>query len=355
MKKCIGCGVTLQNTEKKEIGYTPKLEADYCQRCFRITHYDDLTISLKQGIDSNEVIQKINQLDSLIVWVVDLFDFESNMIKNLNDYLVGKDIIFVGTKRDLLPETLSNEKLSEFIISRLKTYNIVVKGIVITGELHKSIESYNNSIKELNYVIDYYRENRSVCVIGMANAGKSSLLNQFLHQNKLTTSRYPGTTIDLVKIDYDGYTIYDTPGITKEDTLLTHLEESKLKQIVPNSFLKPTVFQLRKNQTISVGGFVRMDLIGCENVSVVTYFKNDLYIHRSKYENSDELWNTQFNQLLTPTLATLADFKTKIYQIKDKTDFVIHGLGWICISGKVDEIKISLPNKVALSLRKGMI
>lgn len=355
MKKCIGCGVILQNQEKSEIGYTPKLEVKYCQRCFRITHYDDLVISLKQGIDSNEVIYKINNLDALIVWVVDLFDFESNMIKNLNDYLVGKDIIFVGTKRDLLPETLSNEKLTQFIINRLKTYNIYVKGIVITGELNRSIESYNNSIQELNYIIDYYREDRDVCVIGMANAGKSSLLNQFLHQNQLTTSRYPGTTIDLVEIRHDDYIIYDTPGITKEDTLLTHLDESKLKQIVPNSFLKPTVFQLRKNQTIFVGGFVKMDLIGCENVSVVTYFKNDLYIHRSKYENSEQLWNTQFNQLLVPTLSSIEDFKVKMYKINEKTDFVIHGLGWICVSGEVKEIKISLPNKVALSLRKGMI
>lgn len=355
MKRCIGCGAILQNRDKTSIGYSPKLTNDYCQRCFRITHYDDLTISLKQGIDSNEVIEKINKLNSLIVWVVDLFDFESNMIKNLNEYLVGKDIIFVGTKRDLLPETLSNEKLSEFIISRLKTYNIVVNGIVVTGELHKNIESYNHSIEELTHVIEHYRNNRSVCVIGMANAGKSSLLNQLLNQNQLTTSRYPGTTIDVVELKYQDYIIYDTPGITKADTLLTHLDESKLKAIIPSTHLKPTVFQLHKNQTIFVGGFVKLDLFGCEKVSVVTYFKNDLYIHRTKQENSEVVWHNQFNQLFVPTLSSIDEFKKVEYNIKDKTDIVIHGLGWICVSGQVEKIEISVPKNIAVSLRKGMI
>ena len=45
-KICKGCGVVLQSSDAAAIGYTPKMEADYCQRCFRIRHYDDVVISI---------------------------------------------------------------------------------------------------------------------------------------------------------------------------------------------------------------------------------------------------------------------------------------------------------------------
>ncbi len=49
--------------------------------------------------------------------------------------------------------------------------------------------------------------------MGMANVGKSTLLKQFLPETGLTISRNPGTTLDLIPLPQDGYTIYDTPGI----------------------------------------------------------------------------------------------------------------------------------------------
>lgn len=357
MKECIGCGVQLQNNDKKAIGYTPKLDVQYCQRCFRIMHYDDLTISLKQGIPSEDVIAKINNLDALIVWVVDLFDFESNMIKHLNQFLVGKDMLFVGSKRDLLPDTLSNEKLSNFILRRLRKYHINVKGIVVIGEMNAPLAEYNNSIKELAYAIDYYRDGRDVAIIGLANAGKSSLLNHFIKQQQLTTSRYPGTTVDVVKIPFDDYCIYDTPGITKDDSLLTHIDESILKAIVPNKQVKPTIFQLSKDQTLSIAGLVRIDLIGCENLSAVAYFKNELVVHRGKFINADHLWETQLNQLLTPSLDTkFSDMKHLTFdKVDGKKDIVIHGLGWLCIVGKVEKIEVYVNKKIAVSIREGMI
>ena len=66
-KICKGCGVVLQNSDANSIGYTPKMEADYCQRCFRIRHYDDVVISMKQGIDSDAVLRKMCIRDSLCI------------------------------------------------------------------------------------------------------------------------------------------------------------------------------------------------------------------------------------------------------------------------------------------------
>ena len=103
-KYCKGCGARLQSEDRDALGYTPKADAALCQRCFRIRHYDDVMISMQQGIDPSQVLSKIAQQDALILWVVDLFDFEANLLPGIARHLPGKDIVLIGTKRDLLPQ-----------------------------------------------------------------------------------------------------------------------------------------------------------------------------------------------------------------------------------------------------------
>lgn len=357
-RKCKGCGAVLQTTDKEAIGYTPKAEADYCQRCFRITHYDDLTISMKQGVDGDAVLQKIAAMDALILWVVDLFDFEANLIHGLNRHLMGKDIIMVATKRDLLPMTVGNEKLSQFILSRLKQEGIIVKGIVICGDLAQHAKREDNaSIEEVAYALDYYRGDRDVVVMGTANAGKSTLLNALCDNTVLTTSRHPGTTLDFNEISMEEYTLYDTPGITRMDSILTHVDDRLLKTVIPLKPLKARNYQLYEDQTLSVGGLVRLDIIGCDQVSCVCYFSERLNIHRSKQAKANQLWSEHIGELLSPAMCkNYTEMKTfELNNIKEKTDVVIHGLGWFCISGHVDHIKVYVPKESSVTFRKAMI
>lgn len=359
MKKCKGCGVVLQNSDKDKIGYTPKIEADYCQRCFRIKHYDDVMISMKQGVDSDKVMQSIADKDALFLWVVDLFDFEANMIKGMNRHLQGKDIILVACKRDLLPSSVGNEKLGQFIISRLKEKGISVKGIVICGDLVKNANSKNNhSVQEIKRAIELYRNGRNVVVFGMANAGKSTLLNALMEKETLTTSRHPGTTLDLNEIQFEDYILYDTPGLTRYDSTLTLVDDKVLKQIIPVKEMKSKHFQLKGNQSLSIGGFARLDLSGCENVTCVCYFAPALNIHRGKVENADKLWNEHLgDEILSPTLDS--SFKDmKVYEIgkqDKKMDVVVHGLGWFCISGTVKNVKVYVNKNVEVTFRGAMI
>lgn len=357
-KRCKGCGVVLQNEDKTKIGYTPKIEAEYCQRCFRIQHYDDVTISMKTGIDPDVVLQQIAKLDALVLWVVDLFDFEANMVPGINRHLLGKDIIMVATKRDLLPATLGDQKLSQFILSRCKELGILIQGLVICGDLVKHAYSdENNSIEEVQYAIETCRNDRDVVVMGMANAGKSTLLNGLLGKQDLTTSRYPGTTLDLVEIPMDGYTLYDTPGLTRYDSYLTLLKDAILKQILPSKRLKARNYQLYEDQSIAVGGLARLDLLGCRQVSCVGYFSSDLKLHRGKQAKAEQLWELHMGELLSPSLGTDATKLKKFSHpgTEEKLDVVIHGLGWFCISGDVDQIDIYVSEGVNVTFRKAMI
>ena len=69
--KCIGCGITLQYENIKMPGFSPKKDAVYCQRCFRLQHYNDPVYSQRFGIPSQMVIQNILAQKGLIIWVVD--------------------------------------------------------------------------------------------------------------------------------------------------------------------------------------------------------------------------------------------------------------------------------------------
>ena len=41
IKKCMGCGLILQDKDEFSPGYTPDLKKDYCRRCFRLKNYGE--------------------------------------------------------------------------------------------------------------------------------------------------------------------------------------------------------------------------------------------------------------------------------------------------------------------------
>ena len=43
MTKCVGCGITLQNENKNDVGYTPDIKNELCERCFKLKNYNVLT------------------------------------------------------------------------------------------------------------------------------------------------------------------------------------------------------------------------------------------------------------------------------------------------------------------------
>lgn len=348
MTICKGCGIKIQNRNKNEVGYSPKEESTYCQRCFRIMHYDDLMYSMKEGIPTEYILSKLNKMDGLIVWVVDLFDFEASMIEGLNRHIVNKDIILVATKRDLLPKDISNNKITNFIHERLKEKGIKVKAILITSKS----ENYNRDL--ILDILNKQANGKDIIVIGKANAGKSTFINMLIGDNVLAKSKYPGTTLDFNKITIGKQVYIDTPGIEVKNSMLMLMDESKLNSIIPTHTIKPTIYQLEGDQSIALGGLVRIDVYGAIKASLVTYLNNELLLHRSKLSKADELWNNHKGHLLVPVVdEKVTSTLTKVYY--DKMDIVIDGLGWVCINNKVSKIIVTHPKHVNITFRKAML
>ena len=349
MTRCKGCGVTLQYTDKNALGYTPKQGSEYCQRCFRLIHYDDLTVSMRTGIPKDEILEQLENTEGMLVWVSDLFDFEASMVKGLGKRFADREIILVCTKRDLIPSTINNEKIAQFIFSRIKEMGIHVNQLVFTQQNDK--ESFENLKEEIRQ----RAHNKPVIFLGKANVGKSTVLNNLLEDNILTSSRYPGTTLEFNQVVKDGITYIDTPGIELENTILQVVDEKDLKAIIPNHEIKPEIYQIYEPQSFALAGLARLDIQAKGNATVVFYRSESINIHRSKIENADNLWANHYGKMLSPISTTNEVSKYTVKKDLDKMDVVIDGLGWACISGDVSTITVTVPKGVNVTYRKAMI
>lgn len=349
MAVCRGCGAVLQTSDPNAPGYTPKEGSLYCKRCFRLIHYDDLTVSMRQGIDPDAVLSRIQESNALILWVVDLFDFEAGMIPGLSRKLADKDIILVCTKRDLLPETLNHEKIAQFVFRRLKEEGIRVKELILSSR------NDEESVEEIKAAVREYAKGRKVMVMGRANSGKSTLLNRLMGDAVLTASRYPGTTLDFNELEIDGIPYVDTPGIEIEHSILMAVNEADLKAILPQRTIKPMIFQIHEAQSFAIGGLVRLDVQNVEKAAVAFYLSDALPVHRSKPSSADELWKKHYGELLKPVPLKKEFSRVQAHKGADKMDVVIEGLGFVCISGKADTINVTAPKGVDVVFRKAMV
>ena len=96
--RCFGCGVELQNTDPSLTGYTPKLlgldGAVLCQRCYRLQHYG---VNNDDGLikpDYKSILDRAIKKGNLIVYVVDLFNFEGSIVKEAHEFIKNNPVIF---------------------------------------------------------------------------------------------------------------------------------------------------------------------------------------------------------------------------------------------------------------------
>lgn len=346
---CQGCGALLQTSDPTGKGYTVKNDAVMCKRCYRLTHYGDYQISSAVMIETETLLKKLSSMDALFLWVIDLYHLEESMIDGLIRHLPQKDIIVVATKRELLPATLSQHKITAMIQQRCKVSNVVPKGIVVVSDFGK------DGTFDVFKAIDIFRNNRDVVVFGVANAGKSTLINA-LYPNRLpvTVSQYPGTTIDLIPIAERGYTIYDTPGIEMRNHFLNHLSAEQVKLLQPKLPIKPIVYQLSGKQTLIIGQSAMIHLDIKDEVSAVLYLPKGVDVHRTKTENAQSYWDNHTHGKV-PYVNEPSELISHTWKKQDeKTDIVLMYIGFISLSGNC-VIKTQAIEPCEIFVRKAVI
>lgn len=332
-KKCMGCGVILQDENVLQEGYTTSLENDICQRCFRMKNYGEYQMIAKSNEEYLSILKSVGETKDLVLYITDLLNVDKDIEKIRQ--LVPNKMILVLNKKDALPKSVKEEKLIQYF----KNMNLNFEEIIVVSV------NKNYNIDYLLKRIKYYQTSKNVYAIGHTNAGKSSLINKLIKNysdktQEITMSPLPSTTLNTIKIEINDYlTLIDTPGLIDSGSILNIVDTKMVKKISPVKEIKPKTYQIRKNQSIIIEDFLRIDYVDGVRNSFTLYVSNDLKVKRLLNSNNKD---------------DLKDLNKTNYQVKYGEDLVVSGLGFIKMVDKC-EIDVYIDQNVDTFLRKNLI
>ena len=291
-KKCLGCGAPIQNTNPEDLGYTPKdiTEAKYCERCYKIIHYNQKTVTNLPNIN-NYILKTINKKAKYVYFLIDFLNLNEETINTFQSIKVPKTLII--SKLDIIPKSIKKEKIITWLN---KTYQIKDNIIFQSTKKNLYTKYLINNLESSNIKECY--------IVGYTNAGKSSLINKlcslYNNDNILTTSEVPNTTIDFINI---------------------------------KKFIKPITYQTVNNTSLLIENLIR--ITPNNKNSLTLYLNNNLNISRV-FDHAKEL-----------------NYPNITLNVADDSDLVIKSLGFINIK-KACQLNIQISDKSLIEIRPSL-
>ena len=258
MTKCVGCGIKLQEKDKNELGYTPNLNNELCERCFKLKNYNILT-NKGINIDNDKLIKKINELNTCVLFLVDFINLDSEVIDAYKK-IKSKKILII-TKADIIPKNIKYQKL----IQNIKNIYDIKENLILTSSKTKL------NIKTITKLC---LEEKNICLAGFTNAGKSSLINALVGSD-ITVSKKSNTTQDFIKLNVDGINIYDAPGFMSNIN----------RENIPRSIIRPITYQFPSKHYLLIQD-IKLNIL--ENSNFTIYVGNEANIIRRKENENVE-------------------------------------------------------------------
>ena len=323
IKKCLGCGVLLQTIDINKEGYVDNIEKEVCERCFKLKNYGEYKEVTLNNDTYRQILMDIPK-DSLVVYLTSLLNINLDYIKEF------KNVIIVLTKKDLLPKSVKDYKLINYISNLNLNY--------LDIEIISSVKNYN--LDNLMAKIKKHSYNKEVYFVGMTNSGKSTLINKLIknysdNEAQITTSMYPSTTLNKIEINIDDLKVIDTPGLLSNGSILNSLGLKEIKKITPKKEIKPRSYQLKGKGSLIIENYVRIDYYTDNNIAV--YLANNLNITKMNHDNPK-----------------LKDSNKRSFNLDKDKDIVIEDLCFIKFT-KECHIDIYTPHNINIYERDNLI
>jgi len=340
-KQCQGCGVPTQTTHPDQAGYVVRLDQTYCQRCFRLKHYGETKVIEKDAVKSEEVFADIRTIEGLIVLVSDITDLESGLFSSVTRHLPQRDMILVLTKTDLLPITVSSQKIERALMNKLKRENLYFKEVFMVGNHGKSgREELISALKKSPY--------QHYIFMGYANTGKSTLVNALLERNHATISPYPNTTLAIQRIQSDFGEVIDTPGIQIGEGIFKHIPFDRYDDYLWRKPIHVTHIQLKGEQALILP-YVGIVIVSVSAPASISYYiANPKLIHRTNLANL-----AKYRQ--NHDIGLEKTQKHSLKPLDDGFDVVFKQIGWYSFRGKIDRLEVETHAIKDVILRKALI
>mmetsp|Transcript_5064 Transcript_5064/g.4996 ORF Transcript_5064/g.4996 Transcript_5064/m.4996 type:complete len:270 (-) Transcript_5064:14-823(-) len=222
----------------------------------------------------------------------------------------------------------------------------------------------------------------SFYVIGATNSGKSSFLNLLtkmtwnlpeekykkpLLADALTVSKLAGTTQAPIPVKCRSLalTVFDTQGIPTVSQMTSHLTNPEaIFNLIPSKRIHPLVFTCHSQFSFWIGALARIDMVEGD-LKFMTFFTNNLCtIHKTTLEKVEDVYKRQAGNLLSPAFDDPEAVKFEKTRIeipssdreKANKDIVIHGLGWVAISGRGSStFDVWVPQGVGVTVRPALM
>ena len=330
-KYCKGCGIKLQDENILNIGFTTNLDLDFCMRCFRLKNYGEYESVSSNIIDYDKIINNINKTNDLVLYVVDILNIP-NDVSNIRN-MTKNDCLLVLNKRDLLPLSIKNEKILEYLKKQELGYQDI---IILSSEKNMGMDELISKIKK-------WQHSKNVYVLGYTNAGKSSLISKIIKdygdgEVNLTTSPLPSTTLNTISIPInDKLTLIDTPGIVDNKNIINYVDKKMYKKLNSKKEIKPKTYQILKNTSLAIDNLIRINYLEGDTNSFTFYIPNEIKIRRVRFKGD-----------------YLNNLSRRVIDVKFGEDLVISGLGFIKIVASC-KLEIFIDKDIEVFTRKSMI
>lgn len=349
---CLGCGIKKQNTNKNNPGYSRNINNELCDRCYQLKHRN---VEFDKLIDENyyyDVVEKVISSFETVILVVDVCNINASINDRLRALIKNKKVFLIANKVDIIPQVIRPVKVLNWL-EKVLDLNFIDILLVST---YKKL-----NIDEIIYSL-HEEKIKEIPIIGMANVGKSSLVNALIkskypnEETNIISSPYPGTTLDEIKVEVDGITFIDTPGIVNNLNVQNILKKDSLKLVVPKNEYRQRTYQMNVGNSILISSLVELDFVKGERVSCSVFVSDNVNIHRFKTDKKEEIRSkhlfTQFLSIPNIEEKDLFDnFKEIILNISKDKMLLIDGLGWVTFNNKKDiEFKLIIPSNVGYRL-----
>lgn len=365
--RCYNCGVVLQDENPKKKGYIPRsfLENNpvvkdrviYCDSCYE-SMKDINSGELNQNIDEQSltILEDARASDSLIVWVVDAFNFNGTLKKSVIEKIRGLRVAVLVTKKDLLPTNVKDSKIEEFVRINFNDNGIdpVYIKVLNIENLQIYEEILNDCLKG--------RKGHDVYLIGDLNVGKTTIINNCLKFFVNKTYRavraieYPQTKTIVMELPLSrSSSLYVLPGFALDISVIGKVEKKVQKAILPCKKAKIIPLTLYENQSVTLGNLAAFTLVKGKPTAMKIYVAEDVQSKKISANQLDNYFLDNFNKKevkpISNKFINFKDFEVFEYQMDEdhlKHDIAIEGLGWITFISNGQRIQITAPNGVAI-------